>query len=190
MAFVGSGSPIIDVLADEDILINDRDRMRQDVQDSVLSRCIDKRIISSQNEAVVRMIRPDVDLNAGAVTYEQWLSTALVAGTLNVFVNQALDNNKVIGIYGFAIPSANPAISEFRFQMGPLGASVLFVVNAQHIYANQNLKGYFTKMVGYDPLDTMYIQLMPFVAVAGGQAVVLRGYTAERTGNTISGPVM
>lgn len=190
MAFVGSGPPIIDALAEEDVPVSSRDGARMDCQDSVLNRAIDKRIISDRAEAVVRMIRPDDDLNFGSVTYEQWLTGALVAGTALNVVNAALTNNKVIGIFGFAIVEPNPAVSEFRFMMGPNGASQLFTVNIQQILANRDIKGYFSKMIGYDPLDTMYINLMPFLTDANGQIVVLRGYTAERTGNTISGPVI
>lgn len=190
MAYGGSGFPLIDVIAEKDVTIAERNAFRVDAQNSVLERAMSKRIISNNAEAVVRSVRPDDDLNAGAVAYEQWLTAALVASTIYTYVNAALAADRAIVFYGISIPEPNPAISEVRFRLGPAGASQLFTANIQHIYAGEETSGYFSKVSGYDPLDTMFIQLMPFLTDAGGQIVILRGYVAERSGATISGPVL
>ncbi len=141
MAFVGPGFPLIDVIAEQDVTIAERNAFRVDAQNVVLQRAMDKKIVQSQQEAVVRSVRPFADFAAGGVGFEQWLTAALVAGAVNTYINAAMPANQVAVFFGVALPVANPAISELRFRLGPAGASQLLTANIQHLFAFESTAG-------------------------------------------------
>ena len=181
----------IDIFAIEELSIADREFARSIARQEVIDRAVSEGIATGSGGLTVRSLRPDGDLNFGAVTFEQWLTGALVAGTAaNLVLDTTLDVRSVVVIYGWFADSANPSIAELRFRQGTGGTVPLATVNVQHLRANLTNKGILSELIAYDPQDIINITGMPSVTDAAGQVAGFLGYLAEPKGRTFVGPTV
>lgn len=181
----------LDIFAIEELSIADREFARSAAREEALTRAVESGIATSPGGLTVRSIRPDGDLNFGAVTFEQWLTPALVAGTaVEIVADTTLDIRSVLVIYGFFADEANPSASELQFRQGTGGTVPLALVNVQHLRANLTNKGILSELIAYDPQDIMNIRIVPSVTDAGGQVMGFLGYVAEPKGRTFVGPTV
>ena len=180
----------IDCFAIEDVGPIDYFNIRNAARKAVGER-LRQRLNVDMAALTLRYIRPDDDMDAGGVTYEQWLTAALTAGTEYTFINNiTLDVQRVLGIYGFFVDEPNPSPAEFRFRQNTGGTLPLAFVNVQHVRSNLVNKGVFTDFILYDPQDIMNITIIPSVTDAGGQVVGFLGYVAEPKGRSFLGPTV
>ena len=181
----------IEVFALEDIGPIDYYNIRNAARLAVAQRAIRRSIADDIAGLTLRYIRPDDDMDAGGVTYEQWLTGALVAGTEYTYINNiTLDVQRTLGIYGFFVDEPNPSPAEFRFRQNTGGTLPLAFVNVQHVRANLVNKGVFSDFIVYDPQDIMNITIIPSVTDAGGQVVGFLGWVAEPKGRSFLGPTV
>lgn len=178
-----------DAYAIEELSISDREAARRLAIEEVIRRAIDGAVATTPAGLTVHYIRPDADLNWGAVTYEQWLTAALTAGTLNTVVNDTTqDVKKAMAIYGGFVDEPNPAPSEIRFRQNAGGTLPLLFINVTHVRGNLVNKWIMSELVAYDPQDVINIDFMPSVTDAAGQVFGLLGYVAEPKGRPFLGP--
>lgn len=181
----------IDIFAIEELSIADREFARSIARDEVINRAVDEKIATGAGGLTVRSLRPDSDLNFGAVASEQWISPALVAATeVDLVDNTTLDVRSVLVIYGFWADSANPSAAELRFRQGTDGTVPLATVNVQHLRANLTNKGILSELIAYDPQDIINIAVLPSITDAAGQVMGFLGYLAEPKGRTFIGPTV
>jgi len=181
----------IDIFAIEELSIADREFARSSARDEAARRAVAGNIATSPSGLTLRSIRPDADLDFGVVTYEQWLTPALVAGTENTIVNNTtLDVRSVLVIYGFFIDEPNPSAAELRFRQNTGGTVPLALVNVQHLRSNLVNKGILSELIAYDPQDIINITIMPSITDAAGQVMGFLGYVAEPKGRSFIGPTV
>ena len=182
---------LIDCYALEEIGQADYAQIRSAARQVAIDRARNRAIAADESGLALRSIRPDDDLDAGGVTYEQWLTGALTAGTEYTFVNNiTLDVQRVLVIYGIFVNEPNPSPSEFRFRQNTGGTVPLAFVNVTHLRANLVNKGVLSDLIAYDPQDIMNITIIPSVTDAGGQVVGFLGYVAEPKGRSFVGPTI
>lgn len=187
-----SGAPIVSLVPISDLSIEARRAYRRDAVDRGLRRAAEKKIINSDySNAIVRELRPDSDLNFGAVTFNQWLTTALIAGTLNTLVNNTqLPVNQLIVIYGVSHHEASPSLGEFQFDRGTGGGGgIIEIVNVEPYLNRLENEFYLTRAIAYDPADIIFIQAMPYQSNANGERWQLHGYVFEPIGVTLPAPI-
>lgn len=182
--------PLVEVYASSELSEAARKDFRDECQNKALARAVNLRIITEPLEAIVHMIYPDDDLNAGGVTYNQWLTAALVAGTAQNFVNLAIAQNKVISIYGFFANDANPGIAQVRFARGAGLRNTLATYQLQRIYAKLETEGFFSKIDTWDRVETLGVELLPSVTDPTFQVFGLLGYTVEPVGEQVAGRIV
>ena len=182
---------LIDIYPIEELSIADREFARAAAREEVIRRAVEGGIATGPGGLTVRSIRPNGDLNFGAVTFEQWLTGALVASTeANLVLDTTLDIRSTLAIYGFFADSANPSASELRFRQGTGGTVPLATVNVQPLRANLTNKGILSELIAYDPQDIINITIIPSVTDAAGQVMGFLGYLAEPKGRTFIGPTV
>ena len=181
----------IDIFPIEELSISDREYARATAREEAARRAIAGNIATTPAGLTLRSIRPDADLDFGAVTYEQWLTPAMVAATeLAVVNNVTLDVRSVLVIYGFFCDEPNPGASELRFRQNTGGTVPLALVNVQHLRSNLVNKGILSELIAYDPQDIMNIAIMPSITDAAGQVMGFLGYVAEPKGRSFIGPTV
>jgi len=137
-----------------------------------------------ESELVARAGLPDTDYNAGAVTYDQWLTAALTASVEYNFISQQLRTDQVAAVYGVATLDANPGISRVRALVGT--AIVLAAWDTTPLWAAQDTMGYADEYSLFGVQETMNIWLMPFLTKAAGERFIVLSYIAEPKG---TGPI-
>ena len=173
----------------EELRVEDREQARDLAREEAIERAIEGNVATNRSALTVHNIRPDADLNFGAVAYEQWLTGALVAAAINTPVNDVLlDVKKTLVIYGGFINEPNPSAGEILFRQNAGGSLPLLFVNVQHIRSNLVNKWIMSEMVAYDPQDIMNIQFMPTITDAAGQVMGFLGWVAEPKGRPFLGP--
>lgn len=150
-------------------------RAEADVRDELV-----RRAGLRADQVVVRALLPDQDLNAGGVTYDQWLTAALVAGTEYQFTAQALPDNRACVIYGVGTLDANPGIGRVRALSGT--ATVMAAWDTHPLWMAMDTMGIADEFPIWGPTDTVAIWLLPFLTKAGGERFVLLGLLAEPKG--------
>lgn len=196
VTFQGQPLPLVSAWPCGELTQAQKQEMRLNTISVTLQRAIDKRLMDAGN-SVVRQIRPFQDLLtvalttalSGLVTFNQWVTGALVAGTIDTYVNSLLPNNKMMAFYGLSIADPIQGTSEVIFQRGPAGqGGIQAIATLQNGYSHLETEWYLSKCVIYDPQDTVFIQDMPFVTQPLGQHIVLNGFTFEPVGNTLAAP--
>lgn len=186
-----SGFPLVDVFAISELSLTARAQMRKAAQDAALNRAINLRVITAPEQAVVHMIYPDDDLNAGAVAYNQWLTQALVAAAELAWINIAVAQNQVISIYGFFENTPTPAVVQIRLAKGPAGRNTLATYNIQRLRTKlEGPEGYFSKVDVYDRTEVCWVGLLPNLAAAAGEEFGLLGYTVEPVSGQVAGAIL
>lgn len=112
---------------------------------------------------------------------------ALVAETPfpNSFPNFTATSFQSFGIYGYASLSPNPLIDEIDFSVG--SAATLAKIPLDILYAEQDVIGYFSDPLIYNPQETVNVTLLSQVAVAAGtESFQILGYVAEPVGRNVT----
>ncbi len=191
-ALIASGAlPLIDVYAISELPDQTRNNWRREAAGAVLERMLTLKVVGTPEEAIIHMIYPDADLNAGAVAYEQWLTAALVAATAYTFVNLTLAVHKCLAIYGCWENDANPTITEVRLAKGPGGRNTLGTFNVQRLRTKlEGPEGYFSTISLWDRAETIFVSLMPNITNAAGVEFGLFGYVGEPVSEQVAGPIL
>jgi len=169
------------------------DSMRERVEADLLKMAIQD---GGPGDYIVRDLLPWTDLritSAGqaSVLTDFWGTGALVASTLNTYVNRQLSNDQFIAIYGIAIRDTNPCIQKVLMQTGG-AASTMAQWSLEEMYTSDVPIAYTPEPIYYPGQKTVFIQLLPDAvgkAVgADGVAdhVVLIGLMCTRAGEVVS----
>ena len=188
-AFESQNVPLSDIVPTSTMSISDRNNYRLDSIRRAIARAKEKGVINADgSNAVIREIRPTADLTFGANANQDWLTAAMVAGTLLTVVNnRQVPQNQLFVIYGISCIEAAPAVGEVTIARGTAGAGgINLIVNLQSLYDKLEQEAYFSKAVLYDPTDIIFIQFLPVAAAAGGQRYILHGYVVEPVGTTFA----
>lgn len=179
--------PFSGIIPSNELSLEERRRHRTDALAAVEHRAINvKRIGAGPEEIVLRDIIPDIDLGLA----NRWFRTgALVAATINTYVNVALAVQRCLVIYGVSVESPTLDCSFIYFRSGPAGATTRGIANLEYLNVRLETMGYLSKCVLWDPQETVFIQLWPRLTNALGDRVILHGAIAEPVGETVSGPV-
>lgn len=145
---------------------------------------------------IVRDLLPWQDLrivSAGqaGVNTDYWGVGALVASTLNVYVNRVLNNDQFVAIYGVALRDTNPATLKVLLQSA--GAASTFVQwSLEEMLSSDVPIAYSPEPIYYTGQKTVFVQLMPDAVgkAVGADGVsdhlVLIGLMCTRTGEVVS----
>ena len=147
----------------------------------LVNRLVAEKIVSARAQAVVREGLPLTDYG---LAVQRWVTPALVANTLTVYVNNALGQRRYAAFYGIANRSSTPGISAVQFQLG-VAANTLDYIEIDQIYTEIQPSCYLQTPVLYKPGETVYIQVYPQFTPT--EQLVLRNFVAEPSGQ-VSAP--
>lgn len=131
-------------------------------------------------EIVIRDVLPSTDLGLSA---EKWEITYSAAGWAT-WINQELDDDQFLIIYGVANASSTPYTTALRFKVGSTGATTKDVIEIEDVYAEENKVKYLRKPLIYKGGDTVYIEA--YGSAAGTDNLILKALIAEPKGKTVS----
>ncbi len=158
-----------------------------------VARAVFKALGANENELAIRDIRPLIDFPVTwAAQVDRWLlpatPAAIAAGTMSVWINEALPVGRVLAIYGVAVESATPECSIMLLRSGPAGQGrTAAVIELEKLYTKMNSDGFLAEPVTYDPQETVYIQVYNRIAIAAaGTIIQLKGYIIEAKQEQVS----
>lgn len=177
----------------DELTLTDIKTFKENTIAAGVERAVFKAIGANEQELAIRDIRPLIDFPvtwAGQV--DRWLlpatPAAIAAGTMSVWINEALPVGRVLAIYGVAVESAAPECSVMLFRGGPAGQGrTAAVIELEKIYTKENTDGFLAEPVTYDPQETVYIQVYNRLAIAAtGTVIQLKGYIIEAKQEQVS----
>lgn len=181
--------PLIDVIPGETLTVSARNAIKADCLTRGSARAAEKKLVNPDySNLIIRQIEPTLDLNWGTNANQSWLTTALVSGTLNSFVNSfSVPVWQIIVIYGIIYPEASPSVNRINFFRGTAGqGGLLTSVNVAGNQAYLENVSYLSKAILYDPQDIVFIQGLPWKANANGEQIILMGYCFEPVGQNLA----
>jgi hypothetical protein len=136
---------------------------------------------------VVRDALPYTDF--GLLT-EKWMNKVAHAtpDTFLVDWSKELPDNKYVAFYGVALHADSPTIYGIKFKVGASGATTLDVIHFQKLKAEDNLIGYFDRIL-YKKKAYIYVELIADAALAiAGEEFELLCMVCEKYGEVVSTP--
>ena len=137
----------------------------------------------------------DLQLNlidfVAAPTTDDWQTAALAAvnGFYTCFAGQVSPQvpvNRVICYYGVNILTIPNPVSRLIFRKGGVAGNIAAVFDLEKLESFQNIAGFFTQPVVYDPQDIYAAQVRAKIATGAVSRVVLWALVAEPRGTTIA----
>jgi hypothetical protein len=170
----------------DDLTLADTRKLRHDAVMAGIARAVATRAIPSAEEALIRDADPVTDFGMAA---GGWLTAALaVVGTQYSVMNAltpTLANNRVAVFYGVWLEAIPVAANLLSFREGAAAGSTYAMFNLEQLTARQQLAGYFSEPVTYDPQRVMNIVVTARV-VAAAQRIGLMCFIIEPRGPVVS----
>lgn len=167
-----------------ELTLSDIKVYRAQAKEALIKRAQQLGLVTSAEELVIRDFLPNTDV-ATIPAVNWWITGALVANTLYIYVNALVPPNNLIAFYKVCIESTNPAVARILFQRGTNGATTIGILEVEPLYTKEETEGYLSEPAVYDKSERVYIQILPRAASAG-ERVIFGAFIAEPVGNTVS----
>ena len=182
------------IIPADDLTLQQRMQFRADIDAKLQERATRVKSLGRVEELIIRDVFPGPDLGiagiAGAATNFRWLTAALVADTAQNYVNAAVATTQIVGFYGIANLSPTASINTVFFRVGAAAGSTRQAVTLEQLYSRMEPIGYLDVAVLYDPQEWMQISIVPGVAVAAREQLILLSRIIEPVGAVISGAAL
>lgn len=176
------------LIAVGDLSLDERRRMRHDVDQGLLDNAISLRIRDSENDLIIRDALPNTDLGLAAT--EDWLIAGVgVAGTELQYFNPTLAITRVLAFFGVSVEAAPAAISRVRLTQGATSTTVKGVYQLEQLYSRLEPTGYFSEAVYFPLNQVVRVMVMPRIAFAANtQRLAFLARIIEPTGDVVGRP--
>lgn len=103
----------------------------------------------------------------------------------DTLVDQTLDDDTAIAIYGFADLSTNPQITRIVIKSG---AETIADLNIEDIYAHDTPEVLLNKPIVFSPKMRMVIECYNTASASTTEKLVIKAVVAEKAGKTVAKP--
>ena len=150
------------------------------IKEKVKERAFEKKIVTREEELVIRDILPATDLGFSA---EDWSkSVTASANNWGTYVDKTLDDDEAITFTGIVLHDPNPVITAIRFKLGAAVTKAVFSLTKAYVLDQPIIL--FRTPIKYDPKDRIVIEVYTTTANPTVK-IELLGYKVEKIGKTV-----
>jgi CRISPR/Cas system endoribonuclease Cas6 (RAMP superfamily) len=175
------------IIPKSELTLTDMKQFRQRAVNAGLNRCAEKLSVST-DELMVRHVQNILDFGSAA---EQWNTAALAAVGTAYSVFQAVPaptmaNNKLAVLYKIGCETIPVPISQVTIRSGGAAGNIKAEYDFEQVVNAQELEGYVSEPVPFDPTETFAIQVLARIATGALARVQLGMYLFEPKGQRVA----
>ena len=166
------------IIPEDEMEIADIKAIVNSVIESMTTKAVDLKYVTTAEELTVREILPKTDIG---LTNEYWVTPTLTGNAwANYFVDKQVADRTIIGFYGAKNLSADPKATAIRFSSGKGKTKIVDVIQIEKIYESDMSEGFFDEPIIYVAKSYMTVEVYSKAAV--DEPLVLPSFVVEPMG--------
>ena len=168
----------------EGMTLTKQESYKQGAIDVGVSRMQGLRLVTTQDDLMVRPIRAFADFGIGTVNEDEWeinLVAGLNAGAITVLARPA---NQIVVFFGIDDYEVNPVATLVYFRTALAGGTTKMLVDLQWLRGFTYCAGMLAEPVVYDPQQNIFVDIE--AEGANLEYMVFMGYVIEPRGQVVS----
>jgi len=150
-----------------------------------VDRMLELKLVTSQDDLVVRLIRSFDDLGVGTILENEWAFALAAGANAGAITAVARPSNQIVVFAGIDDHDAAPVATTVTFRTAAAGGTTKMMVDLQVCRGWVLSAGMLSEPVVYDPQQNIVVDINSD-AVHAREDIVFLGYVVEPRGGVVS----